>query len=554
MSDMAPLSRDHVHGSPAEGAPMVVLYAPLGSAAFAAAHAVLGQQSAQGTITYVYRPLWVASAKDARQTLQGYGVQLAIKNMEYKTMDDAAIKDLGGMDDLDGGAALDGAAEDDDEHGFYFGTLRARRPELNDTITTFKDMLAASLSSQDASSLKVCAPRPTPLPPPPPALAPRPSPLGPRPSARAPRGTSCALAPSRHASVLTAARASALTPPPSRFCPPTPRHPPGRPVQVWALQDLGVLASSRVLNSKEPLRALVEISQNFPFIAPSLTKRKVDRALEDEVEQLQHSAWGPGFSGAFINGRELPIGENDLAGLLQTIRRELHTVDALSFLQLPIATTRKLLQLPAPSTSLRIDAKHPAVFVLNDVAKDKRYAQWPSTVRELLRPNMWGQISFCRKNVFTMVFVVDPGTEDGLAALGFMSSLFQQGAPIRFGVVLAPGASRAGAAKGGARRGSPFEAGSASRLKALRSTYDAAWDADAQVKKLAAAADAAPPRADAAADAAGGAVAVDEEDEESKASAALGLLLTKLFIFCKRKAGNQAAMNFLSLTNQVTLT
>ena len=41
MSDMAPLSRDHVHGSPAEGAPMVVLYAPLGSAAFAAAHAVL---------------------------------------------------------------------------------------------------------------------------------------------------------------------------------------------------------------------------------------------------------------------------------------------------------------------------------------------------------------------------------------------------------------------------------------------------------------------------------------------------------------------------------
>ena len=84
-------------------------------------------------------------------------------------------------------------------------------------------------------------------------------------------------------------------------------------MQVWALQDLGVLASSRVLNSKEPLRALVEISQNFPFIAPSLTKRKVDRALEDEVEQLQHSAWGPGFSGAFINGRELPIGENDLA-------------------------------------------------------------------------------------------------------------------------------------------------------------------------------------------------------------------------------------------------
>ena len=106
-----------------------------------------------------------------------------------------------------------------------------------------------------------------------------------------------------------------------------------------------MLASSRVLKAKEPLRVLMEISQNFPFLAPSLTKAQPDKALEDEVEQLQHSAWGPGFSGAFLNGRELPIGENDLSGLLQTIRRELHTVDALSFLQLPIATTRKLLQL-----------------------------------------------------------------------------------------------------------------------------------------------------------------------------------------------------------------
>ena len=79
MSDNAPLSRDHVHGSPAEGAPMVVLYAPLGSTAFAAAHSVLQQQSAQGVITYVYRPLWVAAATATRQTLQGYGVQLAIK-------------------------------------------------------------------------------------------------------------------------------------------------------------------------------------------------------------------------------------------------------------------------------------------------------------------------------------------------------------------------------------------------------------------------------------------------------------------------------------------
>ena len=64
-----------------------------------------------------------------------------------------------------------------------------------------------------------------------------------------------------------------------------------------------------------------------------------------------------------------------------------------------------------------------------------------TSVRELLRPNMWGQISFCRKNVFTMVFVVDPAVDDDLSVLSYMAQLLQNGAPIRFGMVLAPGAS-----------------------------------------------------------------------------------------------------------------
>ena len=36
----------------------------------------------------------------------------------------------------------------------------------------------------------------------------------------------------------------------------------------------------------------------------------------------QGSLWGPGYSGAFLNGRPLPIAENDLFGLLGTIQTE----------------------------------------------------------------------------------------------------------------------------------------------------------------------------------------------------------------------------------------
>ena len=61
---MAPLAVDHVYASggaaaAAEeaGAPMVVLCAPLGSAAFREAHAVLAERARATAIVYAYRPL-----------------------------------------------------------------------------------------------------------------------------------------------------------------------------------------------------------------------------------------------------------------------------------------------------------------------------------------------------------------------------------------------------------------------------------------------------------------------------------------------------------------
>ena len=99
---------DHVWGARVAGAPTVVLYAPLGSESFALAHATLVSAAESGSVSYVYRPLVAESAGAPRQPLQGYGVELAIKNMEYKAMDDQQIEDLGGIDP-------DGGEEDSEE-------------------------------------------------------------------------------------------------------------------------------------------------------------------------------------------------------------------------------------------------------------------------------------------------------------------------------------------------------------------------------------------------------------------------------------------------------
>lgn len=242
-SETVPLAVDHVYpgtGS-ATGAPLVVLCAPLGSASFRAAHAELARRAAAGALTYAYRPL-VGSGGGRPQTLQGYGVQLAIKNMEYKVLDDQAAADLGGIDGGEDAASQEGDDEQD-VGGFFFSTMAKRRPELDAKIKELREAVTAA--EGDASSLK-----------------------------------------------------------------------------VWAMQDLGVQAASRVLSASSPLETLASLCQNFPFAARGLSKLRVDREMVADVQHLQSTMFGGGFSGLFLNGLPLPIADNDFFGLLQTIQRE----------------------------------------------------------------------------------------------------------------------------------------------------------------------------------------------------------------------------------------
>jgi hypothetical protein len=157
-----------------------------------------------------------------------------------------------------------------------------------------------------------------------------------------------------------------------------------------------------------------------------------------------------------------------------------------------------------------------------------------------------------------MTFALDPSTEQGLSVLGYLVDLHKQGAPIRFGLILAPGATAGRGTAGssaGAPRLPPLLHGSATRLAALESAYaHPAWQAAARVGELEVRAAAAVAGGSAAWGGeggnagVGGAPALSQEDAEEEA---LGLLLTKLFLFCRSKLGAAAAMRFLELTREV---
>lgn len=126
-----------------------ILYGTLGTEAFLSLHKELVKLSQEKSVRYVFRQTWTKWRKkqtsDCAQeilSLQGYGAELAVKNMEYKAVDDSKVKGEGHA--LDGGDA-----EHDEVGGFDFKVLLKRKPELEEDLLSFRDQLSAEVSNAD---------------------------------------------------------------------------------------------------------------------------------------------------------------------------------------------------------------------------------------------------------------------------------------------------------------------------------------------------------------------------------------------------------------------
>jgi len=142
--------QDRLHPSSASLAPEVpvaILYATVGSESFKAFHGELSKLASEGSVRYALRHSWHGWHSDKaagdcsgkeEMRLQGYAVELAVKNMEYKAVDDTKV-------DAQGQAVEDG--EDAGEvGGFDFGVLIKRKPEIKDALLGFRDSLQTELS------------------------------------------------------------------------------------------------------------------------------------------------------------------------------------------------------------------------------------------------------------------------------------------------------------------------------------------------------------------------------------------------------------------------
>jgi UDP-glucose:glycoprotein glucosyltransferase len=291
---------------------VVHLYASIGTDSFLAFHKVLAKKAEDKKIRYIFRHAWAVSGEEQPMQVQGYGVEMAIKNMEYKAVDDQ--KQEGGA------SSSEDEKEEDEVAGFDFKVLLQRKPEREVELLSLRDALLSEARQSESKDIK-----------------------------------------------------------------------------VWALKDLGVQASQRILQSEEPLRLIRDLSHNLPALVNSISRMKVNSTIRAELEN-NRNYMQPGTNMIFINGRQLHLDALTPYNLYEFVRHEIKMMDSMQALGLDTRSSRRLLNAPSEGggaggmggmggmggdgDTFKLDVKNDEhIFWMNDIEKDDMYRQWPSTLQ-----------------------------------------------------------------------------------------------------------------------------------------------------------------------------
>ncbi|MFH4973666.1 hypothetical protein AB6A40_000375 [Gnathostoma spinigerum] len=126
-------SVDHVYPEGKHSEITVIVYGELGTSSWVSLHNAAKRLAKSGQIRYVLRH-WRKDTSDEKVLMSGYGVELAIKNTEYKAMDDSNVP---GRPD-EGNTSEEDSAADEDISGFNFNVLRKLHPESKEHLHEFR--------------------------------------------------------------------------------------------------------------------------------------------------------------------------------------------------------------------------------------------------------------------------------------------------------------------------------------------------------------------------------------------------------------------------------
>lgn len=164
-----------------------------------------------------------------------------------------------------------------------------------------------------------------------------------------------------------------------------------KPLSSTDLLGLGLKAASFITASEDPFETLVKVSQDFPKHSHLMAKQNISEEFLAEHRKNRDVLLPSGYNIIFMNGQQIEARQMDAFALLEQFRRERSIIGSLRDLgftgseAVRILSHTAIAESKSSATLQRYDYRDTSeggrvIIWLNDIEKDKRYADWPTQI------------------------------------------------------------------------------------------------------------------------------------------------------------------------------
>lgn len=165
-----------------------------------------------------------------------------------------------------------------------------------------------------------------------------------------------------------------------------------KPLSESELKGLGLKAGSFVMGSEDPLDTLLKLSQDFPKHSSAIAAHEVSEEFLKEHKSNREAILPPGYNILWINGVQIMPRDVDAFALLEHLRRERQIINGVRKLgftppeAISVLSNNAIAKSKDNDEPQRYDWRDTTeggnvIMFLNDIEKDKRYAEWPTSLR-----------------------------------------------------------------------------------------------------------------------------------------------------------------------------
>ncbi|KAI4595123.1 hypothetical protein KJ359_007098 [Pestalotiopsis sp. 9143b] len=220
-----------------------------------------------------------------------------------------------------------------------------------------------------------------------------------------------------------------------------------KPLSSSELSALGVKAASFIMQSDDPFNSLLKLTQDFPKYSASFAAHNESEDFLREHYFNRGQMVPQGMNVLWMNGVQLIERQIDPYTLVDLLRRERKLIQGVTDLGLTgkqavsLLGNREVTVAKSNDEVGRFDWRDEiedgrVILWLNNIEKDKRYAEYPTNLMALMQRTYPGQIPPVRKDLFNLIVPVDfTNPEDVALVVEQLRAFITRLLPIRFGLV-----------------------------------------------------------------------------------------------------------------------